>query len=103
MKVGKVELNDWMTPIVNGTPYYTWHRISSDYAERCASTHAYFSHKITSVFINCGGPGKFWPEFTGELKFLEDIYQQKEFASYEEAKEYVDIFLQKIDNLIIFT
>lgn len=97
MKIGKIHLADWMTPIVNGTRYFCWYRIESGIIFDG-------NHQNTNcVFINCGGPGKHWPEFCGDLKFLENIYRPRELKSYEEAMRYTDNFLHKMDNLIIFT
>jgi hypothetical protein len=96
MKVGKVELDDWIQPVVGGVQYNTWIRLAR------GSTYSGFSIFHTCIHINYGYPQKWFPEFCGELQFLEDSYQSKQFSSYEDAKEYVDRFLLQMDRLMVF-
>lgn len=100
MKVGKIELGHWIKPFGRPTPYRLALGIKFDGSHYAVQNGKY--QQQTLIFINCGGPGKLWPEFCGELKFLQEFYQAKEFASYEEAMEYVDKFIAQIQRLRAF-
>jgi hypothetical protein len=101
LKIGKIELEDWIYPSVSdGRGNYTMYHSPYRFIPGDDFNGMYFGR--TCVFINCSGPGEFWPEFHGDLKFLEKSYRPKSFHSYEDAMEYVDNFLRKMDSLIIF-
>ena len=96
IKIGNIELQDWIVPIINGVPYHTPYRMP------LGAIFNVFERPRTYVIINCSGPYNFWPEFHGDLSFLEGAYQPKDFSSYDEAKEYTDNFLQRMSRLTAF-
>src|ERR1700723_1817058 len=104
IKVGKIELDDWAYPCVNGIIWSTPYRFTPGTIFN-GSHYLYAFKERTMIFLDCRGVGssfEVWAEFYGELSFLQQFYSDKKFASYSEAKEWIDIFLHRISGLTRF-
>ena len=96
IKFGKIELEEWVKPCVNGIQYHTWHRFVP------GIVFTGNSHQLDCVFINYDVTQKWFPEFRGSLECLARLYQPKVFESEVEAKDYIDNFIIRIGGLTLF-
>lgn len=100
IKIGKIELEDWVYPFVNGIHWATPIR----FIQGTIFDGSYRLNTLQArTMITIRGSGwDYQPEFYGDLRFLEKIYQRTKFSSYEEAKSHIDKFLIKMSRLVAF-
>ncbi len=100
IRIGKIELEEWIVHSSRTNYFVRPYRYLLD--KELHVTCIYIDYKIIE-----DGTRIYFPDFTGRFKgpefnFLEKAYQYQEFASYEEAQEYVDKFLIRMNKLLAF-